>query len=90
MVSLRGTPNTVRMFKDVFSIKRCSILLPAYFIVRVLASLIPAVSLWYSGQFLRLVESAMEARTTVDTTVLIHFAASHIICAVAMCFLRYS
>ncbi|KAG1880462.1 P-loop containing nucleoside triphosphate hydrolase protein [Suillus tomentosus] len=82
-------PLLVRMFKDVLSIKRCSILLPAYFIVRVSASLIPAVSLWYSGQFLRLVESAMEART-VDTTVLVHFAAAHIICAVAIRFLRYS
>ncbi|KAG2079450.1 uncharacterized protein F5147DRAFT_741352, partial [Suillus discolor] len=37
-------------------IKRCSILLPAYLVVEVLASLIPAVSLWY-------VESVMEAHS---------------------------
>ncbi|KAG2113033.1 P-loop containing nucleoside triphosphate hydrolase protein [Suillus discolor] len=84
-----SVPLLVRMFKDVLSIKRCSILLPAFLVVEVLASLIPAVSLWYSGQFLRLVESAMEART-VDTTVLVYFAAAHVICAVALRFLRYS
>ncbi|KAG2084537.1 P-loop containing nucleoside triphosphate hydrolase protein [Suillus discolor] len=84
-----SVPLLVRMFKDVLSIKRCSILLPAYLVVEVLASLIPAVSLWYSGQLLRLVESVMEART-VDTTVLVHFSAAHIICAVAMRFLKYS
>ncbi|KAG1907848.1 P-loop containing nucleoside triphosphate hydrolase protein [Suillus fuscotomentosus] len=84
-----SVPLLVRMLKDVLSIKRCSILLPAYFVVEVLASLIPAVSLWYSGQLLRLVEGVMEART-VDTTVLVHFAAAHVICAVAMRFLKYS
>ncbi|KAG1829318.1 P-loop containing nucleoside triphosphate hydrolase protein [Suillus variegatus] len=85
-----NVPLLVRIFKDVLSIRRCSILLPAYLVVvEVLASLIPAVSLWYSGQLLRLVEGVMEART-VDTTVLVHFAAAHTICAVAMRFLRYS
>ncbi|KAG2053567.1 P-loop containing nucleoside triphosphate hydrolase protein [Suillus hirtellus] len=84
-----SVPLLVRMLKDVLSIRRCSVLLPAYFIVEILASLIPAVSLWYSGQLLHLVESVMEART-VDTTVLVHFAAAHVICAVAMRFLKYS
>ncbi|KAG1822170.1 P-loop containing nucleoside triphosphate hydrolase protein, partial [Suillus variegatus] len=77
-----SVPLLVRMLKDVLSIRRCSVLLPAYLVVEVLASLIPAVSLWY-------VESIMEART-VDTTVLVHFAAAHVICAVAMRFLKYS
>ncbi|KAG2157764.1 P-loop containing nucleoside triphosphate hydrolase protein [Suillus bovinus] len=86
---IQSAPLLVRMFKDVLSIRRCSVLLPAYFVVSVLASLIPAVSLWYSGQLLHLVETLMETRT-VDTTVLVHFAAAHLICTVAMRFLRYS
>ncbi|KAG2157770.1 P-loop containing nucleoside triphosphate hydrolase protein [Suillus bovinus] len=86
---IQSTPLLVRMFKDVLSIRRCSVLLPAYFVVQVLISLIPAVSLWYSGQLLRLVETAMETRT-VDTTVLVHFAAARLICTVAMRFLEYS
>ncbi|KAG2343934.1 P-loop containing nucleoside triphosphate hydrolase protein [Suillus weaverae] len=86
---IQSVPHLVRMLKDVFGIRRCSILLSAYLAVEVLASLIPAVSLWYSGQLLRLVESAMETRT-VDTTVLVHFAVAHLICTFAMRFLRYS
>ncbi|KAG1775581.1 P-loop containing nucleoside triphosphate hydrolase protein [Suillus placidus] len=79
---IQSLPHLVRMLKDVLGIRRCSILLFAYLVVEVLASLIPAVSLWY-------VESAMETRT-VDTTVLVHFAVAHLICTVAMRFLRYS
>ncbi|KAG1740004.1 P-loop containing nucleoside triphosphate hydrolase protein [Suillus lakei] len=78
-----------RMLKDILGIRRCSMLLPAYLVVEVLASLIPAVSLWYSGQLLRLVASAMETRT-VDTTVLVHFAVGHLICTAATRFLRYA
>ncbi|KAG1881164.1 P-loop containing nucleoside triphosphate hydrolase protein [Suillus subluteus] len=86
---IQNVPLLVRMLKDVLSIKRCPMLLFAYLVVEVLASLIPAVSLWYSGQLLRLVESTMETRT-VDTTVLVHFAVAHLICTVALRFLRYS
>ncbi|KAG1860742.1 hypothetical protein DFJ58DRAFT_744453 [Suillus subalutaceus] len=85
----QSAPFIVRMLKDVLSIRRCSMLLSAYLVVGILASLIPAVSLWYSGQLLRLVESAMETRT-VDTAVLVHFAVAHLICTVVMRFLRYS
>ncbi|KAG2075724.1 P-loop containing nucleoside triphosphate hydrolase protein [Suillus decipiens] len=86
---IQSVPYLVRMFKDVLSIRRCSMLLSAYLLVEVLASLIPAVLLWYSGQLLRLVESTMETRT-VDTTVLVHFVVAHLICTVATRFLRYS
>ncbi|KAG1881161.1 P-loop containing nucleoside triphosphate hydrolase protein [Suillus subluteus] len=86
---IQNVPLLIRMLKDVFSIRRCPMLLSAYLVVEVLVSLIPAVSLWYSGQLLRLVESAMDTRT-VDTTVLVHFAVAHLICTVAMRFLRYS
>ncbi|KAG1768462.1 P-loop containing nucleoside triphosphate hydrolase protein [Suillus placidus] len=86
---IQSVPHLVRMLKDVLGIRRCSMLLSAYLVVEVLASLIPAVSLWYSGQLLRLVESAMETRT-VDTTVLVHFAVAHLICTAAMRFLGYT
>lgn len=86
---IESAPYLVRMSKDVLSIRGCSVLLPAYLVVEVLDSLIPTVSLWYSGQLLRHVESAMETRT-VDTTVLVHFAVGHLICTAATRFLRYS
>ncbi|KAG2042610.1 P-loop containing nucleoside triphosphate hydrolase protein [Suillus americanus] len=86
---IQSVPFLVRMLKDVLSIRGCPMLLSAYLVVEVLASLIPAVSLWYSGQLLHIIESAMETRT-VDTTVLVHFAVAHLICAVAMRFLRCS
>ncbi|KAG2132773.1 P-loop containing nucleoside triphosphate hydrolase protein [Suillus clintonianus] len=86
---IESAPYLVRMLKDVLSIRGCSVLFPAYLVVEVLTSLIPAVSLWYSGQLLRLVESAMETRT-VDTTVLVHFAVGNLICTAATRFLRYS
>ncbi|KAG2157762.1 P-loop containing nucleoside triphosphate hydrolase protein [Suillus bovinus] len=85
---IQSAPLLVRIFKDVLGIRRCSVLLSAYLVVSGLASLIPAVSLWYSGQLLRLVETAMETRT-VDTTVLVHFAVARLICTVAMRFLGY-
>lgn len=50
-----NTPYVVRMFKEILRIRRVRILLPAFLVVTVLDSLLPAVSLWYDGQLLRIV-----------------------------------
>jgi hypothetical protein len=42
-----NTPYVVRMFKEILHIRRVRILLPVFLVVRVLDSLLPAVSLWY-------------------------------------------
>lgn len=82
------TPYVVRMFKEILNIRRNRVLIPAFLVVRVLDSLIPAVSLWYDGQLLRLVETMMET-PTVDTTVVIHVAVGRVACAVASHLLRH-
>ncbi|KAG1809947.1 P-loop containing nucleoside triphosphate hydrolase protein [Suillus plorans] len=89
LVQIRdNTPYVIRMFKEIFNIRQVRRLLPAFLIVRVLDSLIPAVCLWYDGQLLQLVEAVMERRT-VDTTVVIHVAVGRVTCAVASRLLRH-
>ncbi|KAG2030068.1 P-loop containing nucleoside triphosphate hydrolase protein [Suillus americanus] len=83
-----NTPYVVRMFKEILNIRRVRMLLPAFLVVQVLDSLIPAVSLWYDGQLLRLVETAMETHT-VDKAVVIHVAVGRVTCAVASHLLRH-
>ncbi|KAH7884022.1 P-loop containing nucleoside triphosphate hydrolase protein [Phlebopus sp. FC_14] len=70
-------------------IRRCLILMILYLVVEVIASLIPAVSLWYSGQLLQLVETAVEKRT-VNRDVLLHVAAGRVACSVVERLLQYS
>ncbi|KAG1797107.1 P-loop containing nucleoside triphosphate hydrolase protein [Suillus plorans] len=71
-----NVPLLVRMFKDVLR----TIAPPCN---------VPFTFIYHCQLISHQVESVMEART-VDTTVLVHFAAAHTICAVAMRFLRYS
>ncbi|KAG1829492.1 P-loop containing nucleoside triphosphate hydrolase protein [Suillus variegatus] len=86
---VQSMPHVLRMLKDILSIRQCCLLLPVFLVVEVLASLTPAISLWYSGQLLRLVETAIETRT-VDTTVLIHVAIGRVACTVATRLLQYA
>lgn len=85
---IQNTPYVVRMLKDVFSIRRVQILLPIFLVMYVLDSIIPAVSLWYSGQLLHLIPTAIE-RHTIDSTVLIHAAVGHLTCKFASRLLQY-
>lgn len=86
---IQNTPYVLRMLKDVLSIRQVQMLLPIYLVMEVLDSLIPAVSLWYCGQLLRLVPTAIE-RHTVDSTVLTHAAIGHLACKFASRLLRYA
>ncbi|KAG1845092.1 hypothetical protein DFJ58DRAFT_512346 [Suillus subalutaceus] len=85
---IQNTPYVLRMLKDVLSIRRVQMLFPIYLVMAVSDSFIPAVSLWYSGQLLRLVPTAIE-RHTMDSTVLIHAAVGHFACKVASRLFRY-
>lgn len=77
-----GIPFVWRMLKDICSIRRCLGLICLYLLVEVARSLVPAVSLWYSGQLLLLVEIAVEKRT-VDKDVLLRVAAGRMACTIA-------
>ncbi|KAG1722507.1 P-loop containing nucleoside triphosphate hydrolase protein [Suillus lakei] len=86
---VQSFPYVVRMFKDVLSIRRVRMLLPLFLITELSNALIPVVSLWYSGQLLRLVPTAIE-RHTVDTTVLVHVAVARAACKVMTRLLRHA
>ncbi|KAF8446437.1 P-loop containing nucleoside triphosphate hydrolase protein [Boletus edulis BED1] len=86
---LQSSPYVWRMLKDICSIRRCLVLMILYLLVEVAASLVPAVSLWYSGQLLLLVETAVEKRT-VDKNVLVHVAAGRVACTIIERLLNYS
>ncbi|KZP30394.1 P-loop containing nucleoside triphosphate hydrolase protein [Athelia psychrophila] len=78
----QSMPFVWKMIQDIGSIRSCWVMLATYLVFVVLAALIPAVSLWYSGQLLRIVESAVDQRK-VDTTLLMRVAAGRVMCTVA-------
>ncbi|KAI6133883.1 P-loop containing nucleoside triphosphate hydrolase protein [Pisolithus croceorrhizus] len=85
---LEGIPFVWRMLKDICSIRRCLSLICLYLLVEVARSLVPAVSLWYSGQLLLLVEMAVEKRT-VNKDILLRVATGRMACIVAERILHY-
>lgn len=50
---LQGLPYVWRMLKDICGIRRCLVLMLLYLTVEIVASLIPAVSLWSVSHSLR-------------------------------------
>ncbi|KAG2091498.1 P-loop containing nucleoside triphosphate hydrolase protein [Suillus discolor] len=86
---LQDMSYVVRMSKDMYSIPRCFILISAYLVVELLGALIPAFSLWHTGQLLSLVETAMETRT-VDTSMLVDVAVVYLACTITMRLLKYA
>ncbi|KAG6919464.1 hypothetical protein DXG01_005723 [Tephrocybe rancida] len=73
----QNLPYVWRMLKDIGSIRACWFHLALYLIVECIASLIPAVSLWYSAQLLKIVQSAIDERT-VDKRLLFEIAAGRL------------
>jgi hypothetical protein len=55
----QSLPFLWRMLKELGHIKNCWILLFLYLLIVILASLVPAVSLWYSGQLLKIVRQTL-------------------------------
>lgn len=51
----QSLPFVWRMIQDIGSIRSCWVMLVTYLVLTILSALIPAVSLWYSGQLLRIV-----------------------------------
>ncbi|EDR16100.1 uncharacterized protein LACBIDRAFT_301848 [Laccaria bicolor S238N-H82] len=70
------------MIKDILSIPSCSFYLSAYICVELFSSLLPAISLWFSGQLLSIVQAAVDTRS-IDTQLLIRIAAGRFLCQAA-------
>ncbi|EMD41302.1 hypothetical protein CERSUDRAFT_109898 [Gelatoporia subvermispora B] len=73
----QNSPYLWRMMKDIASIRSCWFLLCTYALVHFILSLLPAVNLWFSGQMLTIVQTAVETRT-VDRQLLLRIAAGRI------------
>ena len=58
----QSLPFVWKMLKELGQIKSCWILLSLYLLIVLLASLVPAVSLWYSGQLLKIVCQPMSLK----------------------------
>ncbi|KAF7986144.1 hypothetical protein HWV62_38510 [Athelia sp. TMB] len=84
----QSLPFVWKMILDIGSIRSCWVMLTAYLSLVIMAALVPAVSLWYSGQLLRIVETAVDQRT-VDTAVLLRVAAGRVMCTMASRILSY-
>ncbi|THH11373.1 hypothetical protein EW145_g713 [Phellinidium pouzarii] len=78
----QSLPYVWRMLKDLGRLRSCWLLLVSYASITALLSLLPAVALWYSGQMLKIVESAVETRT-VDKVLLTRVAAARVAVAIA-------
>ncbi|KAE9391323.1 P-loop containing nucleoside triphosphate hydrolase protein [Gymnopus androsaceus JB14] len=74
-------PFVWRMLTDIGSIRACWLYLALYLAIQFALSLIPAVQLWYSGQLLTIVGTAVEQRT-VDKQLLLRVASSRVACSI--------
>jgi len=76
---LKDLPFVWRMLKDIASIKSCWLYLALYVGIEVMISLLPALLLWFSGQFLKIVQIAIDHRT-VDKEFLFRIAMGRMVC----------
>ncbi|KAI0079057.1 P-loop containing nucleoside triphosphate hydrolase protein [Panus rudis PR-1116 ss-1] len=67
------------MLKDISSIRSCWLLLLGYAIIELILSLVPATALWYRGQLLRIVQTAVDERS-VDRRLLFQVTLGSIGC----------
>ncbi|TFK24290.1 HlyB/MsbA family ABC transporter [Coprinopsis marcescibilis] len=81
-------PYVWRMLKDIANIRGCMMYLSLYLVLELGLSLLPALTVWYSGQLLRVVEEAVEKRT-VDKYFLIRIAIGRCITTVATKLFQY-
>ncbi|KAJ2926715.1 hypothetical protein H1R20_g10365, partial [Candolleomyces eurysporus] len=70
------------MLKDITSIPGCLHYFLLYLLLNLLSACLPALSLWYSGQLLIMVEKAVEERT-VDRSDLLRVAAGRVAATIA-------
>ncbi|KAG6819629.1 hypothetical protein H0H93_010049 [Arthromyces matolae] len=86
---LQNLPFVWRMLKDIGSIRACWFHLVVYLISEGIASLVPAVTLWYSAQLLNIVQLAIDERT-VNRQLLFEIAAGRLACLFVARLMKYS
>ncbi|KAH9891326.1 P-loop containing nucleoside triphosphate hydrolase protein [Cubamyces lactineus] len=82
-------PYLLRMCADILSIRSCWFLLVAYLTADFLHSLLPAASLWYSGQLITILQTAIDTRT-VDKDLLFRVCLGRIACTLGRRLLNYA
>ncbi|CDO69837.1 hypothetical protein BN946_scf184803.g35 [Trametes cinnabarina] len=82
-------PYLLRMLKDILSIRSCWVMLVAYLAADFSNSLLPAASLWYSGQLISILQTAIDTRT-VDKDLLFRICLGRIACSVGRRLLNYT
>ncbi|CCL99959.1 uncharacterized protein FIBRA_01984 [Fibroporia radiculosa] len=85
----RSLPYVWRMMKDISRVKNCWFLLTLYIAVELGSAVLPAASLWYSGQLLHIVQTAVDTRT-VDTNLLMRISFGRIGCAIVIRLLSFA
>ncbi|PFH50719.1 hypothetical protein AMATHDRAFT_75408 [Amanita thiersii Skay4041] len=78
---ITSLPYVWRMLKDIGRIRSCWSLLSLYLVIEISHSLLPAIQLWFSGQLLSIVETALEERR-VDKHLLVKVATGRLLCSV--------
>ena len=56
---IQSAPYVWRMIRDITSIPKCRVLLAAYVLIELVAALVPALTLSYSGQMLSIVNQSI-------------------------------
>ncbi|KAI0757800.1 P-loop containing nucleoside triphosphate hydrolase protein [Daedaleopsis nitida] len=75
-------PYLLKMIQDIMAIRSCWPLVGAYAAAEILNSLIPAATLWYSGQLINILQTTIDTRT-VDTDALFRVSLGRLVCSVA-------
>ncbi|OCH85359.1 P-loop containing nucleoside triphosphate hydrolase protein [Obba rivulosa] len=82
-------PYLWRMLADIASIKSCWFLLGTYtFLCFLIDAILPAVSLWFSGQMLIIVQTVVDTRA-VDKSLLLRIVAGTMCCSVSQSLLSF-
>ncbi|KZT08913.1 P-loop containing nucleoside triphosphate hydrolase protein [Laetiporus sulphureus 93-53] len=84
----QSLPYVWQMMKDISGIRNCWTLLIAYVVLELINSMIPAASLWFSGQLLTIVQTAVDTRT-VDKDLLLRVSLGRMGCAIVGRLLSY-
>ncbi|KAF5351552.1 hypothetical protein D9758_007240 [Tetrapyrgos nigripes] len=78
----RNAPFVWRMLTDILTeVEGCWWLLGMYVFLSLVSSLIPAMTLWYKSQLLKVIQTAIDERK-VDTSLLIHVSIGKFSCSV--------
>ncbi|OSD05596.1 P-loop containing nucleoside triphosphate hydrolase protein [Trametes coccinea BRFM310] len=80
-------PYIWRMLKDILAIPACTFLFITFCVTQAGVALVPALALWYQGQLLQIMQTAIDTRM-VDKDHLFNICTGRIACSVALHLIR--